>query len=46
MMPLLGFIDKQGYLRAQHEGEEPFFNDLEQNLRQEIEALFRGGSKK
>src|SRR5579863_712233 len=31
MMPLLGFIDKQGVLRTQHEGEEPFFNDLEQN---------------
>ena len=44
MMPLLGFIDKQGYLRAQHEGEEPFFNDLEQNLRKEIEALLQGGS--
>lgn len=41
MMPLLGFIDKQGYLRAQHEGEEPFFNDLETNLRAEIEALFQ-----
>ncbi len=46
MMPLLGFLDKQGYLRAQHEGEEPFFNDLEQNLRLEIEALFKVGSKK
>jgi len=44
MMPLLGFIDKQGFLRAQHEGEEPFFQDLEQNLRKEIEALFKGGS--
>ena len=41
MMPLLGFIDKKGILRAQHEGEEPFFNDLEQNLRKEIEALFQ-----
>jgi thiol-disulfide isomerase/thioredoxin len=40
MMPLLGFIDKQGFMRVQHEGEEPFFNDLEQNLRKEIEALF------
>jgi hypothetical protein len=28
-------------MRAQHEGEEPFFNDLEANLRQEIEALFQ-----
>jgi thiol-disulfide isomerase/thioredoxin len=44
LMPLLGFIDKQGFLRAQHEGEEPFFNDLEQNLRREIEALFRAGA--
>jgi thiol-disulfide isomerase/thioredoxin len=40
MMPLLGFFDKQGAMRSQHEGEEPFFNDLEQNLRKEIEALF------
>jgi len=44
MMPLLGFIDKQGVLRAQHEGEEPFFNDLEQNLRKEIDALFQSGA--
>ena len=41
MMPLIGFIDKHGVLRAQHEGEEPFFNDLETNLRKEIEALFQ-----
>ena len=44
LMPLLGFIDKQGFLRAQHEGEEPFFNDLEQNLRRQIEALFQAGA--
>ena len=44
MMPLLGFIDKQGFLRAQHEGEEPFFQDLEQSLRKEIEALFQAGA--
>lgn len=41
LMPLLGFIDRQGVLRTQHEGEEPFFNDLEPNLRKEIEALLR-----
>jgi peroxiredoxin len=41
MMPLLAFIDKYGIMRAQHEGEEPFFNDLEANLRKEIEALFQ-----
>jgi len=39
MVPLLAFIDKRGILRAQHEGEEPFFTDLEANLRREIEAL-------
>jgi peroxiredoxin len=41
LMPLLGVIDRQGGLRAQHEGEEPFFNDLEQNLRKEIESLLQ-----
>jgi len=41
LMPLVGFIDRQGVLRAQHEGEEPFFNDLEPNLRKEIEALLQ-----
>jgi thiol-disulfide isomerase/thioredoxin len=44
LMPLLGLIDKQGFLRAQHEGEEPFFNDLEQNLRREIEGLLQAGA--
>jgi len=41
LMPLVGFIDRQGILRAQHEGEEPFFNDPERNLRKEIEALLQ-----
>jgi thiol-disulfide isomerase/thioredoxin len=41
MMPLLAFIDRQGNIRAQHEGEEPFFADLEKNLRLEIEALLK-----
>ncbi|HEX3747363.1 MAG TPA: TlpA disulfide reductase family protein [Bryobacteraceae bacterium] len=41
MMPLLGFFDRQGVLRAQHEGEEPFFNDLEASLRHEIDALLQ-----
>ena len=43
-MPMLAFIDRQGVIRAQAEGEEPFFNDLERNLRKEIDALFRGGA--
>ena len=42
LMPVLGFIDRQGVLRAQHEGEEPFFNDLEQSLRHEIAVLLAG----
>ena len=41
LMPLVGFIDRQGILRAQHEGEEPFFSNPERNLRQEIEALLQ-----
>jgi thiol-disulfide isomerase/thioredoxin len=44
MMPLIAFIDKQGIIRNQHEGEEPFFNDLEQNLRKEIDTLLRSGT--
>jgi thiol-disulfide isomerase/thioredoxin len=44
MMPLLAFIDRQGIIRAQYEGEDPFFNDLEQNLRKEIESLLQGGA--
>jgi thiol-disulfide isomerase/thioredoxin len=43
MMPLLAFIDKQGEIRVQYEGDDPFFNELmEQNLRKEIEALLKG----
>ena len=42
MMPLLAFIDRQGMLQAQTEGEEPFFNDLEGNLRKQIELLLKG----
>jgi thiol-disulfide isomerase/thioredoxin len=42
MMPLLAFIDKRGNIVAQHEGEEPFFNEqVEQNLRKQIEALLK-----
>jgi peroxiredoxin len=44
-MPLLAFIDRQGVIRAQHEGnEEPFFGpDHEQYLRTQIEALLKEG---
>lgn len=40
-MPLLAFIDRHGMIRAQTEGEEPFFNDLEANLRKQIELLLK-----
>jgi peroxiredoxin len=42
-MPLLAFIDRQGVIRAQHEGnEEPFFGpEHEQYLRNQIELLLK-----
>jgi hypothetical protein len=45
-MPLLAFIDRQGTIRAQHEGnEEPFFGpEHEQYLRNQIEALLKEGA--
>jgi len=45
-MPLLAFVDKQGNVRAQFEGDdEKFFNDQqEQNLRTQIEALLKEGA--
>ena len=39
-MPLLAFIDRQGMIRTQHEGNEPYFEDAqEQNLRKDIEMI-------
>ncbi|MBZ5617218.1 MAG: TlpA family protein disulfide reductase [Acidobacteriia bacterium] len=45
-MPLLAFVDRQGNIRAQFEGDdEKFFNDQqEQNLRNQIEALLKEGA--
>jgi peroxiredoxin len=45
-MPLLAFIDRQGVIRAQHEGnEEPFFGpEHEQYLRNQIEVLLKEGA--
>jgi len=43
-MPILAFIDREGMIRAQHEGaEEAFFADPQQaqNLRTQIEALLK-----
>jgi len=45
MMPLMAFLDRQGNIRAQYEGDDPFFGDqLEQNLRQQIAALLNVGA--
>jgi len=42
MMPMLAFIDKQGNIRAQYEGDDPFFNEqIEANIRKEIESLMK-----
>jgi thiol-disulfide isomerase/thioredoxin len=42
-MPMLAFVDRQGNVRAQFEGDdEKFFGDQqEQNLRSQIEALLK-----
>jgi peroxiredoxin len=39
-MPLLVFIDRQGVIRAQYEGHEPFFaQDMEKNIQQKVVEL-------
>ncbi len=43
LMPMIAFVDRQGVIRAQFEGnDEKFFNDQqEQNLRTQIETLLK-----
>lgn len=45
-MPMLAFVDRQGNVRAQFEGDdEKFFSDQqEQNLRNQIEGLLKEGA--
>ena len=47
-MPMLAFVDRQGNVRAQFEGDdENFFNDQqEQNLRTQIEPLLKESASK
>lgn len=47
-MPMLAFVDRQGNVRTQFEGDdEKFFNDeQEQNLHNQIEALLKDGARK
>jgi peroxiredoxin len=44
-MPLLSFIDRQGQIRAQFEGDNKFLDEasMEKNLRDQIEALLKEG---
>jgi len=46
-MPLLAFVDRQGNIRAQYEGDNnQFFSDQqEQNLRNQIQALLKEGEQ-
>ena len=50
-MPILAFIDRQGIIRAQYEGDDKFFSEdqLEKNLSGKIEELLKeaaAGAKK
>lgn len=49
-VPQLVFIDKNGVIRGQYNGTDPFFNDEEKNIRAEVEKLLkepaRAGAKK
>lgn len=45
MMPQLVFIDRQGTIRKQLSGDDPFFTrDQEKNIRNEIETLLKEGA--
>ena len=45
IMPMLAFLDRQGNIRAQYEGDDPFFSQqAEQNLRREIGALLQSAA--
>jgi len=42
MMPQVVFIDREGMIRAQYSGDDPYFGDnQEKNLRQSIESLLK-----
>ena len=48
IMPLLAFIDREGVIRAQYEGQEPFLaaDQVEKNLRAKILELLNGDAPK
>jgi thiol-disulfide isomerase/thioredoxin len=41
LMPQLVFVDRQGVVRAQYSGDDPFFADQEKNIRGMIENLLK-----
>jgi peroxiredoxin len=45
-MPMIAVIDKDGVIRAQYEGNDPFMSEgvQERNLRTQIEALLKSGA--
>jgi hypothetical protein len=45
-MPLIAFIDRQGILRAQYEGQEPFLaqDQMGKNIRAKIVELLEEGA--
>jgi peroxiredoxin len=45
-MPMLSFIDRQGQIRAQYEGDNKFLEEasMEKNLHDQIEALLKEGA--
>ncbi len=46
IMPNLVYIDRQGVIRAQYTGDDPFFTETQQetNMRQKLEQLLDEGS--
>jgi len=39
--PNMVFIDRKGVVRAQYMGNEPFYNDMEKNVRATLEGLLK-----
>jgi thiol-disulfide isomerase/thioredoxin len=40
-VPIFVFIDKKGSIREQHIGNEPFFKDLDKNIRATVDTLLK-----
>jgi thiol-disulfide isomerase/thioredoxin len=40
-VPHMVFLDRRGFIRADHPGEGPFFQDPEKNIRAQLDALLK-----